>query len=214
MEKPHLVCRCFWFRSCTWRPTGHIYISPGPGVQGEPSGRIGTISLGCSSGKAAKMPSPTSKTFKQGNCHLVCCELKNEQRIPFLSCSAPLDRVSFRISSTTTNTEHLNGQHLDLLVLQTIFPNCNIWRHTILAVVQKDDPAAHMSADIKSTKHGLIKREILIHSLIIHRLASVKLIILEIRPNNVFEVVPDPGLKCLDKFGVLIVLFELFNDLL
>ncbi len=72
-----------------------------------------------------------------------------------------------------------------------------------------------MSADTKSAKTELIKHEILLHSFIIRRLASVKLVILEIRPDDLFIVVRDPGLKCLDEFGVIIwVLLELFDNLL
>lgn len=72
-----------------------------------------------------------------------------------------------------------------------------------------------MSADSKSAKTESIKHEILLHSFIICRLASVKLVILEIRPDDLFVVVRGVGLKCLDEFGVFRrVLIELFDDLL
>lgn len=113
----------------------------------------------------------------------------------------------------TTNAEHLNEQHLAFILPQTIFPNCKIWRNTIIAVVQKDDPAARMSADTESTKTELIKREIFIHSLSIRRLSSVKFVILEIRADNLLIVVRSPGMKCLNRFGAAFrVLIELFND--
>ena len=92
-----------------------------------------------------------------------------------------------------------------------MLPDNDIWRDTVLAIVEKDNPG-NRSVSVKSSIEE--PKGIYIHSIWIHRFAGVEVEVTEIRYDLFSIVFLDPLLERLDLSLIRAVLLELLDDLL
>ena len=92
-----------------------------------------------------------------------------------------------------------------------MLPDNDIWRDTVLAIVEKDNPG-NRSVSVKSNVKLL--KGIYIHPIWIHRFAGVEVEVTEIRYDLLSIVFLDTLLERLDLSLVRAVLLELLDDFL
>ena len=100
---------------------------------------------------------------------------------------------------------------LDLHLLETMLPDGNVWSHTILSVVQENDPIE--SILVKNTQRRSTSRLHDIHSIGIHRLADIEVVILDVR-NDLLRKRLGTGLELLDRIIAGATVLECGLDLL